>query len=1675
MPPEYTLRPNLTINDTSWSFTVPQTYLSSPTPNFGKCIRFTQPKLVLQIQKFPYNRILHEDNPTKFVLCSFGDLRFPETPLRTTGEYIGRVLKEGVWLNGVQYRFYGHSNSQLRSRSCFLREAKSDEELDRRLYVLGDFEKIMNVAKRAKRIGLLFSEAQVDYQLDPQYIIDIPDIKVGDELFSDGCGLVSKRLAVMVSKQKRIIFRGVRYTPCVYQIRYLGYKGVLMLHPAMDKNKNHPHLAEFRKSMKKFSTTRNHTFSVVDYSKPYAFGRLNNDIIVLLSSLGITNEKLLGKQRQYHDWITEASVDPIKAFMFLSASEDHELAERVLLDGLDDPHIINAIRRKQAKEVASFKGERTHKDRTRMIIQKSRLLFGVCDPFRVLKEGEAHIRITTGRSGPSTPIHGDVLVVRNPCLHPGDCLKLRAASYNELSHLTDCIVFASVAKPGRHSAPSMSSGGDLDGDKYFVCWDPDLVPSTVAESYDYPPNKERPSKSVSRADLANHFAAYNNSGLARVAALHAKWVRGSPKGALSTECQELNALHSQAVDGASVKIPERLASPPEPPGDFILDLLAKEATEFAENFTRSIEQRSAITSIQGGGDDDITREDHERILLRLLSSQHNTISEYELFTLAWRFCQKFSLPLAPYMAHFDLGAFTAQQKYAILSTMGLDLDKERYPHFWNSLFRSDLLSERDLYQRCLDRPFSIQRLYSSKIHGLATFFEYLRMAMQEYTRKVLVLKTDDRLAVGIFIRGEIPWDEDPIVKDNVVVCSFLPQTTSTLSTYRPCTADYRLHCSDVNLQLYDKLRLNTFIFLTIPPRASGAEVIASIALQKFSTRVQQQLGRLNRQPVTGIEIHVVSNRDRVSHQLFDLWFEHVPTEQRVKRFEREVAPYSLNEIKDVEWDEHPPWMQTMFYPKQDQDVVTRLLEGRTPDEVDKCMELALAYHAEDELFWIYSVILAQEPIRREQVIKWMDLHPPLAFMLLKKYPPDEAGSLPAESRPFCRNILHNIIRSSNQLGIACLVAFEKMTGTITQLSVEDYFSLLWLSALTIRSLQLLQETLLVLNDCRASQTDPPHSPALQYGHRHALGIAMDRAEEAADECPCDADGKPRKQRTPPSQTRLKRVEDNPFQVVATLRVDSRTPIRLHSHVRLQAASKPDNRWVPSIVLDGIVIQSMKGELKIELLHPPPPEMEVMDWNMYHAGSTATSRAMLDALARLLKDKSECCGFYSIITGHEEESAAPVEMFRPLLGQEEHLENLNGSQEMAVRSCSVPLSLIWGPPGTGKTTVIVQILCALVKTKSEDSRILMTASTHNAVDNVLERFISINKTQNILREEQILRVATDLSKVNKDLQSFTIDARVGGDMNENNKLFKKAQERLNAAVIVFTTCAGAGLGILRKADFDMALIDEASQINEPCALIPLVKGVQRAILVGDQPTVKKIGKVLEFDVSLLERLYTGPDQVGLSKAMLDIQYRFPQELAAFPSREFYEGRLHSGIQDSNAVLGVLRQTRFPWPVDDNQVIVPTIFIQCSAEEDMGGRSKSNTGQVDLIVDRIMPLLTTPNEGTTPADLKITVLSPYNKQITELRSRLPSIATASTIDAFQGRESDIIIFSSVRCNAEADIGFVDDARRLNVMWTRARLAMIIVGDRRTLEANAMWKRAVGACREVKLDEIASAGGG
>jgi superfamily I DNA and/or RNA helicase len=187
-----------------------------------------------------------------------------------------------------------------------------------------------------------------------------------------------------------------------------------------------------------------------------------------------------------------------------------------------------------------------------------------------------------------------------------------------------------------------------------------------------------------------------------------------------------------------------------------------------------------------------------------------------------------------------------------------------------------------------------------------------------------------------------------------------------------------------------------------------------------------------------------------------------------------------------------------------------------------------------------------------------------------------------------------------------------------------------------------------------------------------------------------------------------------------------------------------------------------------------------------------------------------------------------------------------------------------------------------------------------------------------------------------------------------------------------------------------------------------------------------------------------------------------------------------------MLSALRESAFPWPLREG-VVSPVVFVDCAAEEEMGGASKSNKGQVELVA-HIVKLLRTrtdyfQEESAQPQDddvkpealkLSITALSPYSKQVSLLRSALPSSVPAGTIDGFQGRESDIIVFTTVRSNPHGEIGFVEDERRLNVAWTRAKRALIIVGNKATMtstaagsvSASSMWKRAIEACTPVQV---------
>jgi hypothetical protein len=187
----------------------------------------------------------------------------------------------------------------------------------------------------------------------------------------------------------------------------------------------------------------------------------------LLHTLGISQHTLLAKQAQHLEFLRNVHQGDFRAaFQFLSYIDHTEIAEKLLLEGVDS--VLATLRSLVKQEYARMINKRDEQ-RCRILIPKSRLLFGVCDPTAKksfggrLKDGECFVRITQDGDGRAqTIINTEVLVTRNPCLHPGDLQKFKAVDVPEFSHLADCIVFSTR---GNRPSADLMSGGDLDGDK----------------------------------------------------------------------------------------------------------------------------------------------------------------------------------------------------------------------------------------------------------------------------------------------------------------------------------------------------------------------------------------------------------------------------------------------------------------------------------------------------------------------------------------------------------------------------------------------------------------------------------------------------------------------------------------------------------------------------------------------------------------------------------------------------------------------------------------------------------------------------------------------------------------------------------------------------------------------------------------------------------------------------------------------------------------------------------------------------------------------------------------------------------------------------------------------------------------------------------------------------------
>ncbi|NXU76615.1 SMBP2 protein, partial [Oreotrochilus melanogaster] len=421
-------------------------------------------------------------------------------------------------------------------------------------------------------------------------------------------------------------------------------------------------------------------------------------------------------------------------------------------------------------------------------------------------------------------------------------------------------------------------------------------------------------------------------------------------------------------------------------------------------------------------------------------------------------------------------------------------------------------------------------------------------------------------------------------------------------------------------------------------------------------------------------------------------------------------------------------------------------------------------------------------------------------------------------------------------------------------------------------------------------------------------------------------------------------------------------------------------------------------------------------------------------------------------------------------------SLDVSQQEAVSFCLAQreLAIVHGPPGTGKTTTLVEIILQAVQ---QGLKVLCCAPSNVAVDNLVERLAahSTHSMDAILARGDNAQIVAD---IRKDIDQAFAKSKKAQDKGERSHflseikaLRKELKEReetamaaaLTHASVILATNTGASsdgpLKLLPENHFDLVVIDECAQALEASCWIPLLKA-PRCILAGDHkqlpPTIISHKAAAEgLSLSLMERLLQRYGEQVVR--MLRVQYRMHQDIMHWASTELYGGRLTAHPSVAQHLLKDL-----PGVTSTEETTIPLLLIDTAGcglfeLEVEDEQSKGNPGEVQLAGLHIQALV---EAGVKTRD--IAVVAPYNLQVDMLREHLchryPELEIKS-VDGFQGREKEAVILSFVRSNRKGEVGFLAEDRRINVAVTRARRHVAIVCDSQTVSTQPFLQRLLG----------------
>jgi hypothetical protein len=485
---------------------------------------------------------------------------------------------------------------------------------------------------------------------------------------------------------------------------------------------------------------------------------------------------------------------------------------------------------------------------------------------------------------------------------------------------------------------------------------------------------------------------------------------------------------------------------------------------------------------------------------------------------------------------------------------------------------------------------------------------------------------------------------------------------------------------------------------------------------------------------------VISNRDVASMNVLDQWLHYVDTEEVLPLFENLELDYKVPKLDAVNWDSHPQLTRDVCRDNN----LSSLRHITSLEEMNNVLDLLKEHNEKTRLRDVFCYILSLEtsstlPLPGEAIASTLLYYLADAAYLTPAFFQSQTwkthkGAIEDDLVLRAPAIANGLILSANELGDFVRQPLHTLLRELKKLLLQNFAELVELIALTIRTPEAALDLLLEVLEPETPRLLVDRPTAIRQFTSSLFGIALDHIDEAANS------GKPEQESIKLAREDYK---DGYTIVKSVLRVDSNMSgtLKVGDHVRMTVTNSPQNAPVAKpFSMDALVISAEPGTVTFRCLHSPPGYLNQCAWSVTQCGSFVTSKTSFDAVVAFYSEREACCRIYASLLGLPDTDQIDLHNIALPITKD---PTLNASQNDALAAAMKhPMTLIWGPPGTGKTHTIVVILSQLLEALPK-SRFLVTAPTHNAVDNMLRRFVNDKGTKKL--GTRAVRVSTQVSQ------------------------------------------------------------------------------------------------------------------------------------------------------------------------------------------------------------------------------------------------------------------------------------------------------------------------------------------